>query len=90
MDTSSDKIDGIISWTAPKENHFWWRYNHKASPLTHFSHTFNLDSQQYPEWVGDTAGYWAEARILGGVLLFDQSTPNSNAAFDHQSRKEVA
>lgn len=44
--------------------------------------------EQYPDGIADLAGYWAEDRIFGGVVLFGRgtndtgvcSTPNSNPA----------
>ncbi|KPM38190.1 Serine/threonine-protein kinase ark1 [Neonectria ditissima] len=89
MDTSLHKEDGVTAWTAPKDDHFWWRFNPNGPPPTLFMHAFYVDYQQYPEGVGDVVGYWAEARILGGVLLFDRRTPESNDVFIHPDRTDV-
>ena len=37
-----------------------------------FFHRFYEDSDQYPRGVADIAGYWAEGRIFGGVVVFDR------------------
>ncbi|KAH8198067.1 hypothetical protein TruAng_007739 [Truncatella angustata] len=34
--------------------------------------------EQYPNGVADMVGYWAEDRILGGVLLFDRTKDGGN------------
>jgi hypothetical protein len=38
-----------------------------------FSHRSYKASEQYPDKVADIVGYWAENRVLGGVVLFDRS-----------------
>lgn len=59
---------------------------------TLFNHSAYLDHTMYPEGVADMVGYWAESRILGGVVLFDRETelkapqlPPPNVYF-HSSR----
>ncbi|KAF7552557.1 hypothetical protein G7046_g7384 [Stylonectria norvegica] len=91
MDTSLHKDDGVTSWTAPKDDDFWWRFNPDGPPPTLFSHNFYRDHDQYPDGVGDTIGYWAESRILGGVVLFDRrrTKADSNAVYFHADREEV-
>lgn len=39
---------------------------------TVFNHPHYLDDDVYPEGVADIVGYWAEDRILGGVVVFDR------------------
>lgn len=34
-------------------------------------------------------GYWAESRILGGVVLFDRTTPESDTIYLHPDREDV-
>jgi hypothetical protein len=36
-----------------------------------------FDYENYPNDAADMAGYWAEARIIGGVVLFDRR-PDGN------------
>ena len=45
------------------------RYDTKP---TLFFHCDYLDHEQYPNGLADIAGYWAEDRILGGVVVFDR------------------
>ena len=37
------------------------------------------DFELYPSGVADGVGYWAEERILGGVVLFDRWDPGQSA-----------
>jgi hypothetical protein len=50
----------------------FWRQHPEGPPPTLFRHRFYRDYDQYPEGIADGIGYWAEARILGGVVLFDR------------------
>ncbi|KAM0209437.1 hypothetical protein ACHAQI_006484 [Fusarium lateritium] len=52
----------------PRDMNRWDSFRHPSA----FCHTFYTDVQQYPNGVADVAGYWAEAKIFGGVLLFDR------------------
>ena len=38
-------------------------------PTTLFCHRWYGDFDQYPTGIANSVGYWAEARILGGVVL---------------------
>ncbi|KAI1877981.1 uncharacterized protein JN550_000163 [Neoarthrinium moseri] len=40
---------------------------------TLFAHPHFMAQEQYPDGLADVVGYWAENRILGGVVLFDRS-----------------
>ena len=42
-------------------------------PVTLFAHRSYGARDQYPDGVADVVGYWAENRILGGVIVFDRS-----------------
>ncbi|KAI1775497.1 hypothetical protein F4818DRAFT_441591 [Hypoxylon cercidicola] len=54
---------------------------------------FQLDSSLHKDDVADMVGYWAESRILGGVVLFDRGTPerepDPDAVFLHPDRYEI-
>ncbi len=41
-------------------------------PPTVFYHSSYQDVDQYPSRVADMVGYWAEAQLFGGVVLFDR------------------
>ncbi|KAI1382664.1 uncharacterized protein F4822DRAFT_435339 [Hypoxylon trugodes] len=82
-DTSLHKDDGITTWAPPKDDTIFWE----------FSHEWYKDYKQYPDGVADLVGYWAESRILGGVVLFDRGTPtrklDPDAVFSHADREET-
>ncbi len=72
-------IHSVVSWKAEEE---WYMVNGKrrvyftpAEPRpTLFFHVDYMDYEQYPDGLADMAGYWAEDRIFGGVLVFDRGT----------------
>jgi hypothetical protein len=65
-------IDYMTNWTMEKpdyEDDEW----EPVKPLpTIFNNPYYVDWQIYPEAVADMVGYWAEDRILGGVVVFDR------------------
>ncbi|KAH8758879.1 hypothetical protein F5883DRAFT_565166 [Diaporthe sp. PMI_573] len=46
-----------------------WRVAPLPSAFCHGSYVFH---EQYPHGIADVVGYWAEARIFGGVVVFDR------------------
>jgi hypothetical protein len=76
LDTNLHKHDDITNWAPPKAGSvlntmFWDEFPNGPLP-TLFCHPWYIDYEQYPNGAADMAGYWAEARILGGVVLFDR------------------
>ena len=50
-----------------------WRLNSAPEPPpTVFYHFCYRNVGQYPRGVADIVGYWAEARLFGGVVVFDR------------------
>ena len=43
----------------------------QRSPTAFYHHSYQ-DFDQYPNGICDVVGYWAEAKILGGVMVFDR------------------
>lgn len=41
-------------------------------PPAAFFHSSYVSLEQYPQGLGDVAGYWAEGKIFGGVIVFDR------------------
>ncbi|KAM0328054.1 hypothetical protein ACHAQA_005456 [Verticillium albo-atrum] len=81
LDTSRHKHDNITEWAPPQTGTgydmvFWAEFPDGPLP-TLFYHPWYMDHEQYPNGAADLAGYWVEARILGGVMLFDRR-PNGN------------
>lgn len=75
LGTSLHADDGIASWVPPKDDNLFWALNPEGAWPTLFRHHWYVDDNQYPDSVADVVGYWAEARILGGVVLFDRRDP---------------
>jgi hypothetical protein len=46
---------------------------------TAFWHWGYVDFDQYPNGVADIVGYWAEANIFGGVVVFDRGPSGTEA-----------
>jgi hypothetical protein len=85
--------DNIFSWVPSTDDVFWELFPDGAWP-TLFRHAWYVDFEQYPDGVADMAGYWAEARILGGVVLFDrrgegQPDAQPDSVWFHSDRSEV-
>lgn len=84
------KTDGVHDWKPAGSYAPCWE------PLPHlFQHSWYVDYDQYPHGAADMAGYWAEAQILGGVVLFDRRNPaenpdaDQNAVYLHPDRYEA-
>ena len=60
---------------------------------TLFNHPAYFEDDIYPEGLADVVGYWAEDRILGGVVIFDrrpQADPlNPPNVYFHSCRDHV-
>lgn len=74
MRSDLHKDDGILSFVyVPTDLLPGIRYK-KEPPITFFEHHGFRDHDQYPQGVADMVGYWAENRILGGVVLYDRGS----------------
>lgn len=89
------KDDGVRDWKPPESDERYWR-NYPGGPLpTLFQHSWYVDYDQYSNGAADMAGYWAEAQIIGGVVLFDRRDPaenpdaDPNAVYLHPDRYEA-
>jgi hypothetical protein len=70
-------IESVVRWKEKRkwvelDGRGWW-----GEPLfdprpTLFFHHAYIEPDQYPHGLADVAGYWAEDRIFGGVVLFDR------------------
>lgn len=78
-----------MNWIPPRDNIVFWDF-HPFGPMpTLFYHFWYIFHEQYPNGVGDMVGFWAESRILGGVLVFDRTRPDSDAIFTHPDKSGV-
>ncbi|KAL4731608.1 hypothetical protein ACLX1H_000583 [Fusarium chlamydosporum] len=59
----------IARWVDEPRDMSKWESYRDPTPFCHMAYT---DVDQYPNGAADTAGYWAEAKIFGGVLVFDR------------------
>ncbi|KAG8168348.1 hypothetical protein KVR01_001097 [Diaporthe batatas] len=96
-----DEFDpNILQFDVPDDFHgnLWWQFNRDGAPVTLFRHPWYRDHMQYPHGAADVVGYWAENRVLGGVVLFDRKTEmtessagtaGSDAVYIHPDRQEV-
>lgn len=66
--TEGLSIEAVTQWE-PEQNPF----TRLVPDPTLFIQPHFAASEQYPDGLADVAGYWAEDRILGGVVLFDKS-----------------
>ncbi|KLO90767.1 uncharacterized protein LW93_062 [Fusarium fujikuroi] len=70
---------------SPRDTRRWDGYRHPTA----FCHSFYIAVERYPNGDADTVGYWAEAKIFGGVLVFDRGESESecNELYLHASRR---
>jgi hypothetical protein len=50
-------------------------------PPTAFCHRAYRYPEQYPRGLADVAGYWAESKIFGGVVVFDRGETEDEVNF---------
>ncbi|KAJ4259710.1 hypothetical protein NW762_007641 [Fusarium torreyae] len=90
LNESLHKDDGVTQWQPAEPDEFYLRFWPDGPLPTLFNHPWFIDYQQYPNGTADMAGYWAESRILGGVVLFDRRKgSDSNAVYFHSDRLSV-
>ncbi|PNP75267.1 hypothetical protein FNYG_11410 [Fusarium nygamai] len=95
LDEGSHKNDGVIEWAPPKSDRTWWAHCPNGPEPTMFFHPWYLSHERYPNGIADIVGYWAESRILGGVVLFDRRQPapgfsvDQDAVYIHPDRDDV-
>ena len=68
--------DGMATWVPEKDDLFWNWYDGPWPTL--FRHPWYVAYDQYPSGIADGVGFWAEARIFGGVILFDRRRPEGD------------
>lgn len=78
---SQDHIDSVVCWKREPQWVGEGRRRELEEPLeprpTLFYHVDYMDHEQYPCGMADVAGYWAEDRIFGGVVVFDRGVLGS-------------
>jgi len=69
----ADPIEQVTRWKPPMNEEERRRLPQREPCATLFTHWDYTAQDWYPEGLADVVGYWAEDRILGGVVLFDRS-----------------
>lgn len=74
---TQEHIKLVTEWQKPSGWVEYYGRRRWKEPLfpprpTHFFHCDYLDFDLYPDGLADVVGYWAEDRILGGVVVFDR------------------
>lgn len=71
--------DPLMAWTPEKDDDDTLQkvFYKSGNPPTWFIHPWYTAYDQYPDGVADGVSYWAEDRILGGVVLFDRRPPEA-------------
>jgi hypothetical protein len=82
LDTSQHKDDRITEWVPPKTDTLYRMFREHGTLPTMFVHSWYVDHDQYPDGVAEMIGYWAESRILGGVVLLDRRPADLSAGVD--------
>ncbi|KAH6651682.1 hypothetical protein BKA67DRAFT_537542 [Truncatella angustata] len=81
-DNDGLSIQNVTSWqSVPMDNNIFKTVEPWPTLFTHPAFTAY---EQYPNGVADMVGYWAEDRILGGVLLFDRTKDGGNGASGYE------
>ncbi|KAH8782652.1 hypothetical protein F5883DRAFT_130470 [Diaporthe sp. PMI_573] len=92
MDNGTHKHAEWTTWREKKlatlPEHCSKRERSKCGPPTLFYANQYMDPQRFPHGLADVAGYWAELRIFGGVVLFDRglSEDECNGMYLHSSK----
>lgn len=72
----------LVTWAAPTSLQGFYSIYPSGQLPTLFMHNNYVDFEQYPNGVADIVGYWAEAQIFGGVVLFDRRKPSDREPYE--------
>lgn len=81
LDSCHNEDDTIRTWTPPVRFVAGIRLADIPPPPSMFNHPYYTYPDQYPNGVADVVGYWAENRILGGVVLFNRKKSDYEVSF---------
>lgn len=74
--------EDLVMWVAPADDTVFYRFYPDGRLPTLFIHKQYRDLEQYPKGAADMVGYWAEAQIFGGVVLFDRRNPRDREPYE--------
>lgn len=72
----------LVTWVAPADDKVFYQFYPDGNLPCLFIHKQYRDRDQYPKGAADMVGYWAEAQILGGVVLFDRRKPRDREPYE--------
>lgn len=72
----------LTTWAAPTSLQNFYQVYPTGQLPTLFMHRNYRDFEQYSNGVADIVGYWAEAQIFGGVVLFDRRRPSDREPYE--------
>ena len=78
------EINTLASWRQPERSQADGTGSSsylRAPHPTLFYHINYVDFDQYPDGLADAAGYWAEDRILGDVIVFDRGESGVDVSY---------
>lgn len=83
--------------TLPGTTHedVFWEVHPDAAGPTLLYHCWYINHEKFPNDVADMVRFWAEARILGGVVLFNHRDPgrvpgaDADSIWFHSERSDV-
>jgi len=77
LDGGAHKHQLHRDWLRGPEAERWTEVRGYSPPPIAFFHEYYTESERYPRGLGDIAGYWAEGKIFGGVVVFDRGESDS-------------
>ena len=72
LDAGTHKHQLHDEWLQSPEATWLREERGRILPPTAFFHRYYMNVEQYPRGPPDAAGYWAEGKIFGGVVVFDR------------------
>lgn len=72
----------LVTWVAPADDTVLYQCYPNGKLPTLFIHKQYRDLEQYPKGAADMVGYWAEAQIFSGVVLFDRRKPRDREPYE--------
>jgi hypothetical protein len=86
LDDGVHKHDVYEEWRdRPRE---WVKPGQYFAPAV-FYHGSYVAFDQYPNGIADVAGYWAEAKIFGGVVVFDRGPSGDEVGYHYTSDQNL-
>lgn len=72
----------LVTWVAPANDTVFYQFYPDGKLPCLFIHKQYRDLEQYRNGAADIVGYWAEAQIFGGVVLFDRRKSHDREPYE--------